>query len=127
MDRGYHRMRTIVRTISHGDARGQGRQHPQLLVTLAPGDRRVDEQRLRLLRIEQALTGEFERPELRVHEALRLVRAEPDLARLPDLPELGALRVQIVGDRRRPRPGTAPCDHLAQPRRPEPREVVVLV
>src|SRR5918996_2128452 len=51
----------------------------QLVVALAARHRGVDEQRVRLLRVEQRLAVQFQRTELGVYEALRVTGAHTDL------------------------------------------------
>lgn len=76
------------------------RQQLQLLVALAARHGRVDEQEVRLLRVEQRLAFELEGPDLGMHEVLHRRRAQADLLQLPESAELGALPQQPLDELR---------------------------
>jgi hypothetical protein len=63
----------------------------KLVVALAARDRGVDEQTVRLVRVEQRLAVQFQHADLGVDEALDLGGADAHFVVLPQAPELLAL------------------------------------
>lgn len=79
-----------------------------------PGTGREDEQAVRLLRVEQGLTGQFRGADLGVDQALDGDRPHADLVSVPRLAELVALLEQEVRQLRCPGAGAAQCGDVAQ-------------
>src|SRR5690606_4737399 len=63
-------------------------QQSQLVVAVAAGSGGVDEQGVRLVGVEQPLTGQLEGTDFGMDEVLDLSGAYADLVVVPDLPEL---------------------------------------